>query len=410
MTRTVHVVVGLVVAVALVGCGHAGNVAAPAPGFSGDLLYVGTSAGIAAVHPLDGSLAYTVPDGVATPDWKVLYRTIRQGGGTELRAIDPTSGAPLWRHHLAGDLAVKLATPLGTGVVLGPRYRAGGRATTDLVVGRMGAPSPDFRAYHLRANAEPEAISLDRSTLFFIQYVPAMHPTGYQLRQLDLATGQTGDVRRVDEDETGVMQGIARTHVMARDGSRLYTLYTVAGQRAFVHVLDLRDKYAHCVDLPLPFGTGPQSAVALAMSPDGTRLFVADRHSGATAVIDTTVLTIDATGTLPSTGSTDPASGVMGRDGSLYLGSENHVVEVMPMSLEYQSSIDLPGRVTALGLAPDGELVAGLGDGQGLVLIDPVSRLTTARLHPKSIDGIAFIGAVSVAPLAPSRQSVECAC
>ena len=186
-----------------------------------------------------------------------------------------------------------------------------------------------------------------------------MHPTGYQLRQLDLGNRTvSGDVRRVDEDETGVMQGIARTHTMAATAARLYTLYTVAGQRAFVHVLDLRDKYAHCVDLPLPFGTGPQSAVALAMSPDGyavvrsgpsQRRHLRHRHD---AVDDR------RHGDAPLAGSNGPASGVMGPDGSLYLASENHVIKVVPLSLDYQSSTEVPGRVTALGMAPDGNLVA----------------------------------------------------
>jgi hypothetical protein len=404
------VVVGTVVALALVACGAATRREAHGQAGPSELLFVGTSHGIAALHPTDGSVAFMVPGGVATPDWKVLYRTTRQGSGTALRAIAPTDGTTLWSQRLPGDLTVNLATPLGTAVVLGPRYAGPGRAATDLVVGQMGVSRPAFRTYHLSGNVVPEAMALDRTTLFLIDYVPALHPTGYQLRQLDLATGQIGEVRRVDQDETGVMQGVARTHLMARDGSRLYTLYTVAGQRAFVHVLDLRDKYAHCVDLPLPFGTGPQSAVALAMSPDASRIFVADRHSGATAVIDTTQLTIDDVQTLPLAGSSGPASGVMGHDGSLYLASENHVVEVMPLSLDYQSSIDLPGRATALGIAPDGRLVAGLGDGQGLALIDPVNRRTTARFRSKALDGIAFIGAVAVAPLGGDRQSIQCAC
>jgi hypothetical protein len=294
--------------------------------------------------------------------------------------------------------------------VLGPRYAGGGRPRTDLVVGQMGVQQPAFRTYRVAGNVEPEAMSLDRSTLFLIEYVPAMHPTGYQLRQLDLATGRVGDVRRVDQDETGVMQGIARTHAMSRDGARLYTLYTVAGQRAFVHVLDLRDKYAHCVDLPLPFGTGPQSAVALAMSPDGSRLFVADRHSGATAVIDTARLTIDGTETLPLAGSNGPASGVMGPDGSLYLASDNHVVTVMPLSLNYQSSTDLPGRITALGMASDGMLVAGLGDGNGLEVLNAPSGQPVAHFRSEALRDIAFIGAVAAAPLDPVRMASQCAC
>jgi hypothetical protein len=310
---------------------------------------------------------------------------------------------------VAGNLTVKLATPGGSAVVLGPRYDGRGRATTDLAVGRLGIDRPGFRHYRLDGNIEPEALSLDRSTLFLIDYVPAMHPTGYQLRQLDLASGRVGEVRRVDEDATGKMQGVARTHIMSPDGARLYTLYTVAGQRAFVHVLDLRDKYAHCIDLPLPFGTGPQSAVALAMSPDALRLFVADRHSGATAVIDTTQLSILSTDTVLPAGSSGPASGVIGSDGDLYLASENHVVHVAPLSLTFGAVTDLPARATALG-ATFGGLIVGFDEGQGLAFLDPASGRITARFRSAALDRITFIGAVAAAPLDDARHTIQCAC
>jgi hypothetical protein len=399
-----------VLAVGPVACGGSRRAASRASAPSrGDLLFVGTSRGIAAVHPTDGSVAYTVPGGVATPDWRVLYRATPAHGGTNVSAVAPGDGSTLWTERVAGNLTVKLATPGGSAVVLGPRYDGRGRATTDLAVGRMGIDRPGFRHYRLDGNIEPEALSLDRSTLFLIDYVPAMHPTGYQLRQLDLASGRIGEVRRVDEDATGVMQGIARTHIMSPDGARLYTLYTVAGQRAFVHVLDLRDKYAHCIDLPLPFGTGPQSAVALAMSPDASRLFVADRHSGATSVIDTTQLSIVSTDTVLPTGSAGPASGVIGSDGDLYLASENHVVHVAPLSLTFGTVADLPARATALG-ATFGGLVVGFDNGQGLAFLDPASGRITTWLRTAALDRITFIGAVAAAPLDDARHAIQCAC
>jgi len=400
--------VTIVCAMTVTACSGGGRPSAARSAASGDVLFVGTSAGIAAVSPADGAVAFTVPGGVAAPDWSVLYRSRATHGGTEVSALRP-DGSTLWSSRIDGHAVVKLASPGGAALVLGPRYSSGGRPRTDLVVGRMGLSQPAFRTYHVPGNVEPEAISLDQTTLFLIEYVPAMHPTGYQLRRLDLGTGALRDVPRVDQDETGVMHGIARTHVMSRDGARLYTLYTVSEKRAFVHVLDLRDKYAHCVDLPLPFGTGPQSAVALALTPDGSRLFVADRHSGAAAVVDTTRLTIDNTGTVPLAGSTGPAGAVMGGDGTLYVASGRHVVEVMPMSLDYQGAIDLPAPAAAMGMAPSGELVAGLGGRHGLLIIDPVTHRTTA-LAPRSLGDITYIGAVAAAPLDRARTSTECAC
>src|SRR5205823_1243733 len=153
---------------------------------------------------------YSVAGGVAAPDWSVLYRTTPAGPGTAVTALAP-DGSTRWSARVDGHLGVKLAAPGGATVVLGPRYAGTGRPRTDLVVGRMGIARPAFRAYHVPGNVEPEAMSLDGSTLFMVEYVPAMHPTGYLLRRLDLGTGDIGDVRRVDEDSTGVMHAVART-------------------------------------------------------------------------------------------------------------------------------------------------------------------------------------------------------
>jgi hypothetical protein len=408
MTRPAIVLAAAACAALVASCAPARR-HAPAATSTGNVLFVGTTHGIAAVRPADGSVAYSVAGGVAAPDWSVLYRTTPAGSGTTVTALAP-DGSTRWSEQVDGHLGVKLAAPGGATVVLGPRYSGTGRPRTDLVVGRMGIARPTFRTFHVPGNVEPEAMSLDGSTLFLIEYVPAMHPTGYLLRRLELASGDLGDVRRVDEDETGVMHAVARTHVMARDGSRLYTLYTVPGRRAFVHVLDLRDKYAHCVDLPLPFGTGPQSAVALTLTHDGSRLFVADRHSGATAVIDTGQLVIDSTGTVPMAGSGGPAGAVLGIDGTLYLASGRHLVSVLPMSLDYQRAVSLPGTATAVGLGPSGEVVAGLSHGGGLVFVDPVTGRTTAHLRSSAFDGIQFIGAVAAAPLGEARTTMQCAC
>ena len=61
---------------------------------------------------------------------------------------------------------------------------------------------------------------------------------------------------------------------------------------AFVHVLSLAEGWAFCLDLPLPFGVCPSEAHALAVSPDGRRLYVADLASGSVAAADTSRLQV----------------------------------------------------------------------------------------------------------------------
>ena len=57
-----------------------------------------------------------------------------------------------------------------------------------------------------------------------------------------------------------------------------------------MHVLDLTERWAYCVNLPVEFGLGSPSANVIAVSPDGAHLFIADGHRRALAVLDTTAL------------------------------------------------------------------------------------------------------------------------
>ena len=73
------------------------------------------------------------------------------------------------------------------------------------------------------------------------------------------------------------MRGNAHAQVMAPDGRHLYTLYTrdatpTEPAKSFVHVLDLEQQLASCVDLPPTFAISPLGA--LAVSPSGNRLYV----------------------------------------------------------------------------------------------------------------------------------------
>ena len=83
-------------------------------------------------------------------------------------------------------------------------------------------------------------------------------------------------------------------HVVAPDGSRLYTLYTSEeGEKrySFVHVLDLDEEWAHCVDLPLDLGDTPE-AMAIGISPNGWSVYVADGAAGKLAEVSTARLTV----------------------------------------------------------------------------------------------------------------------
>src|SRR4029079_9988769 len=64
---------------------------------------------------------------------------------------------------------------------------------------------------------------------------------------------------------------------------------------AFVHVLDLEDKEAFCIDLLPPFGIDDSTAYGIAITPDGSNVYAVDGEHGEIARLDTDALTVAAT-------------------------------------------------------------------------------------------------------------------
>src|SRR4051794_33510117 len=98
MTRSVKVLAAVAGAALVAACAPAYR-RAPAAVAPGNVLFVGTARGITAVRPADGSVAYSVPGGVAAPDWSVLYRTRTAGGATEVTALH-RDGSVAWSQHV----------------------------------------------------------------------------------------------------------------------------------------------------------------------------------------------------------------------------------------------------------------------------------------------------------------------
>jgi hypothetical protein len=102
------------------------------------------------------------------------------------------------------------------------------------------------------------------------------------------------------------MRGTGRVQVYAPKGNFLFTLYTDQPPNtahrslssyddhgevhAFVHVLNLKQGWAHCVDLPVPFGNGTQPANDIAVAADGSYVYVGDGER--VAVIDARELNV----------------------------------------------------------------------------------------------------------------------
>jgi len=300
-------VVGIA-ALALGAC--TGQTATPPPApvelRPGEVLLLGAGGEQLGVEASSGSLLFEAPGALASADRSTVFRTITGAGSTVVEAIDVASGAVVSRTSLDGRWEGWVASGTGDAMVLMeplppgwdrevpvPRSRS-----VLVVVDPTGAAEP--MRFELEGNYEPEAFSVDGSRLFLLQHLPAETPNAYRVRMLDLERGKVRPVFGPFKSPPERMPGTRLQQELGPDGARLYTLYTSAkpgyaphgapapehAAVSFVHVLDLRDGWAHCAGLPRAFWDRPASAQAMAVSSDGARLYVVDAELGRIVVMD----------------------------------------------------------------------------------------------------------------------------
>jgi hypothetical protein len=122
------------------------------------------------------------------------------------------------------------------------------------------------------------------------------------VQTIELRTGDrydTSDRNKVVAPED--MHGRAVHGVMSADRTLLATLYRNPGdadEPAFVHVLDLKNGWSHCADLPAPFGTGPSGTDAIELTAAGT-VVVAATQAQRLAEIDIDAVHTPGTAPVP---------------------------------------------------------------------------------------------------------------
>ncbi len=377
-------------------------------------------------------VAVSVQGAVSSPDGSRLFRTgpSATGDGQRLTVMEPRTGDEIWGRPIRSGFDLRVASYDGSVVALmppaaGPAYGyPEGRTTTRVLI----APTDGGRArlHRLEGNFEPEAFSRDARDLFLVEYVPAEAPTGYLVRQLDLASGRVSPVDSPDIGPRDVMGGTATARVMSPDGGRLYTLYSVpAGAadglhgtdlthgRAFVHVLDLDEKWAHCLLLPDPFGVEYTASGPLALSPDGTDLFVVDpdRDGGRANLIQVDTATLAPGEAQLGAAPAWPAAAAVGDDGALYVSGTSasgrgrlEVIDTATMSTVDTWSLRL--APSSIDVTADGLLLVQ-PDRDRLLLVAPDG----SRRRSIEVPGnpLLFVGPGSVSLPGP-RDVLECAC
>jgi len=394
----------------------------PSTQSTNDLVLVETGDGLAALDWAAGRLRYTAPHALAAPDGTRLVAPAHAVAAHSLDVLDAQTGTIQTAVTAPATLTPSVISTDGRRVALAPlrtdtdtdTWQPAGRERTQLaIVALEGTTAP--RVFDLAGNYEPDAFSADDRHLFVLEYQPPAAPDRYRVRQLDLATGTVSGVGSrtkvaVPEEE---MRGTRRMHVLSPDRTTLYTLYTHQPDHlhardlavgltvspgnvdAFVHVLNLSQGWAYCLDLPQPFGVGPAAAHALAISPDGRWLYVADRSSGMLAVADTDALVLRTTRNVGADPRAEagPTAAQVGPDGTLYVAGASAVLALDPRTLEVVRHLPVPAVPHGLGISADGRhLYLSLSD-----RVAALDAATGAELSSVALPGAAGIAHVATA-------------
>lgn len=376
MTTRRELLAGALALAALSACGQAETPRARAAPRQPGRLFARTGAGLVAVDLATAGVIATYPDAVPDATWKTLRHLTPEG---ELRVLDAATGTLRDSAQVTGG-QIKAVSTSGRLVAVGPR--PGPRTSTTITLLEGDGDGRRVRTLRLDGNVEPEAFSTDDQVMYVLEYLPPDRPERYRVRMHDLAAGRstpllTRDKQQVPAGKEEEMRGQGRQAVLDSSRNVLYTLYThqpdhqhvrdlVAGHdsapevHAFVHVLNLDQRWAYCLDLPQPFGQGPAPAHTLALSPMGDRLYVFDATSGRLVAASTEQLAIERGAFLPAAAAPAGAQALATGD-LIYLASGSQVQVVDPAVLSPVGTWPLPAP--ARGLARlRGELLVGAGE------------------------------------------------
>jgi hypothetical protein len=386
----------------------------PTPVAGDDLLFIsGRSGGVAVLTPGASTPSFSGRNLTPSSNWNTVVRSYWRGNTTRLVASDPATGVHRWETVVGGFQRVKVVSGDGTLVATGPtdeRSHFRGRGHTTLTV--TGITRLEPRRFELEGNFEPEAFSTDGQSLFVVSYLPPRHPRNYQVRRLDLANGEVTGVYTPDAHLQQSMGGTARIQAASPDATRLYTLYTLQGSknseaRAFVHVLDLDELWAHCIELPEGFESSDLNTAAITVSVDGKHAYLADSNTEALVEIDTTTLQVARTGTVDL----DIGDGthlVHSPDGTLYATSGFDVVAIDLETFEERSAWRMFSSIAGLQVGSDpGELFIGMDD--RIIVLDSETGERLDSIDPAGVKNIGQLGQVAP-PIAEEEEYFTCAC
>jgi hypothetical protein len=323
-----------------------------------------------------GEVRFTLPAGLLAAAGQRYVAASVSDDETTVTIYEPILGSVVER--LVFDGAWELHGISATGAWLGLRriptdaelasWAAGDSMQTDIAI--VDAVSSDVSQIHLDGNFDIDGLSRTGSSLFLLQHVDQADATHYQIRLYDLASDTLDpnplrDKREPDEE----MTGYAWDGAASSDGQWLLTLYLNTRENtAFVHSLNLDNRYPVCIDLPSADGDMAKlRAYTITMAPDGMHAYAANPVLGRLAVLDLSSWTVGHVAAFPaitpvSSDEKSAARSLLSPDGRTLFFTAGRVVWAYDtISGTVVHSYQAPSSVAGMGLNPDGThlLLAG---------------------------------------------------
>lgn len=368
MTGRYRTAIVLALGLMLVACGHA---AAPreAQKSQPDVLLVRSEQGLLAFDSQRGTSVAIGSQAIRVPGTTSFI--VLEGG--RLARVDASTGGRRPLPETGPAYRLMTVSTSGRSVALAgeSRWHRTPILVVDTTTGRV-------RRFSLSGRVVPEAFSTDDGRLFLIHYLEGANR--YRLVELTLSDGTLEPLgTRIKQPAPTEMVGAGRAQVSSPDGRILYTLYTrqpasfphgrrpgqtaPAGGTAFVHVLDLEAGTAHCVELPESFGAGSIATDAMAISPDGTGLFIVDGRSGRAAVISTRTLRPEAAGSIAVPEGVGRISAAVDGRGTVFVARGATIAAFDAATLTRTQTWGLPSSSGDIAVGRSGRIFVGVTNG-----------------------------------------------
>ena len=258
-------------------CGATVEEAIPTAPTSADVFLARAAGASGPLTAYDGASLgrrFELPRGVRAADGSAHYALV----GSTLRRYDPLTGRQTKSYDLNGKWALAAVSATGRWAVL-----SRGRTQVKVIDTETGETAHELK---LPGVFLVETISSEGDYLFLQQnFVDGR----YAVRGYDLAAGTLRQGSLATKGETVLMEGVAAGSVASPDGRWLLTLYVdTARNAAFVHALNIVDRFPLCIDMP----PCPKKCTvaqlrrwALALAPDGRTLYAANPAIGRVAEV-----------------------------------------------------------------------------------------------------------------------------